>query len=60
MSITKLKTVGIWHEARWRDSVAVEGQGSLRGRVITGMLTGGDPDPDGLTVAEDHRAERAR
>ena len=60
MSITKLKTVGIWQAARWRDSSAVEGQGSLRGRVITGMLTGGDPDPDERTVAGDPRAERAR
>jgi hypothetical protein len=59
MSITKLKTVGIWQAARWRDS-AGEGQGSLRGRVITGMLTGGDPDLDELTVDEDPRAERAR
>lgn len=60
MSITKLKTVGTWWAARWQDSAAVEGQGSLRGRVITGMLTGGDPDLDELTVTEDPRAERAR
>jgi hypothetical protein len=60
MSITKLKTLGIWHTARWPDRAAAEGQGSLRGRVITGMLTGGDPDPDELAVAQDQRAERAR
>jgi hypothetical protein len=58
MSITKLKTVGSW-PTRWRDS-AVEGQGGLRGRVITGMLTGGDPSSDELTVEPDHRTGRDR
>ena len=59
MSITKLKTVGSWHTARWRDSVTVDGQGGFRGRVITGMLTGGDPLSE-EAVAPDPRAERAR
>jgi hypothetical protein len=59
MSITKLKTVGSWHTRRWRDS-AVEVQRGFRGRVITGMLTGGDPGPDELTVAPDPRPEPAR
>jgi hypothetical protein len=59
MSITKLKTVGRWHTARWRDAADDEGQGSFQGRVITGMLTGGEPISED-TVAPDPRAERAR
>lgn len=57
MSITKLKTIGSWQPRRLRDST--EGQTSIRGRVITGMLTGGDPEPDEL-AADDERAGRAR
>ncbi|HEY0480262.1 MAG TPA: hypothetical protein VGD37_22230 [Kofleriaceae bacterium] len=59
MSITKLKTVGSWHTVRWRDAAAEEGQGNFRGRVITGMLTGGESISED-TVAPDPRAERAR
>jgi hypothetical protein len=57
MSGTKLKTVGIWQTMlRWRDAGA-EPRTSLRGRVITGMLTGGDPFPDTLAVTADQRKE---
>jgi hypothetical protein len=44
MSITKLKTLGTWEPPRWRDVAAGEEPTRFRGRVITGMLTGGDPD----------------
>jgi hypothetical protein len=46
MSITKLKTLGSWEPPRWRDGAVGEGATRFRGRVITGMLTGGDPDAD--------------
>jgi len=59
MSITKLKTVGSWHMRRWRDSAA-EVQRGFRGRVITGMLTGGDPGSEELAVTQDPRAKPAR
>jgi hypothetical protein len=59
MSITKLKTVGRWHTARWRDAATEEGQESFRGRVITGMLTGSEAISED-TVAPDPCAERAR
>jgi len=60
MSVTKLKTVGSWHTAHWQDSAGAEPRPNVRGRVITGMLTGGDPPSDALTVAPDHREEPAR
>jgi hypothetical protein len=60
MSITKLRTVRNWQVSRWRDSAIAQEQRSLRGRVITGMLTGGDPCADELIAAPDPRAERAR
>jgi hypothetical protein len=62
MSITKLKTVGEWQppSPRWRDGAPVEVQGSIRGRVITGMLTGGDPISDRLPVTKVQRARRPR
>lgn len=41
MSITKLKTVGIWNLAR-RDRGLAQHAAKFRGRVITGMLTGGN------------------
>jgi hypothetical protein len=59
MSITKLKTLGSWQPTRW-DGVPVEGQANIRGRIITGILTGADPDPDELAAAQDLRAERTR
>ena len=59
MSITKLKTVGDWQPVRWQDVATVAGKGSFRGRVITGMLTGGDLDSDGRADAQE-RAERVR
>jgi hypothetical protein len=58
MSVTKLKTVGNWHLAHWQDAAVESRTTSVRGRVITGMLTGGDPSPDGLAVAQDHRRSR--
>ncbi len=38
MSVSKLKTVGSWYAAYSQDSAASER--TMRGRVITGMLTG--------------------
>jgi hypothetical protein len=60
MSVTKLKTVGIWHTAYWQDSAGAEASTKVRGRVITGMLTGGDPSSDALTVTPDQRKEQTR
>jgi hypothetical protein len=60
MSITKLKTVGNWQPPRWRDGVPVEGKGSIRGRIITGMLTGGDPGSEALADEHDQGAEQVR
>jgi hypothetical protein len=51
MSITKLKTLGSWEPPRWRDGTE-EGPTRFRGRVITGMLTGGDPDADDAAAPE--------
>jgi hypothetical protein len=51
MSITKLKTLGSWEPPRWRDG-AEDGPTRFRGRVITGMLTGGDPDADDAAAPE--------
>jgi hypothetical protein len=59
MSVTKLKTVGSW-QAHWQDSATAEIRAKIRGRVITGMLTGGDLSPDALTVAQDQRKRRPR
>ena len=52
MSITKLKTLGRWELPRWGDDAAGEEPTRFRGRVITGMLTGGDLDADDAAVAE--------
>jgi hypothetical protein len=57
MSVTKLKTVGSW-QAHWQGSAEIRTQ--VRGRVITGMLTGGDLASDPLTVAQDQREQRTR
>jgi hypothetical protein len=48
MSVTKLKTIRHWPIARWQDDAVAPGSSasSVRGRVITGMLTGGDAPPD--------------
>ncbi len=59
MSVTKLKTVGSW-QAHWQGSAAAEIRTQVRGRVITGMLTGGDLSSDAFTVAEDQREQRTR
>jgi hypothetical protein len=59
MSITKLKTVGSWYAAQRQDRAAVRGSEDIRGRVITGMLSGGEPASEELT-AEEPRCERAR
>ena len=52
MSITKLKTLGSWPPRRWRDGAVEEGPTRFRGRVIIGMLTGGDPDADDAAAPE--------
>jgi hypothetical protein len=39
MSVTKLKTVGNWQGSGWQ--VPVDHPSPIRGRVITGMLSGG-------------------
>ena len=71
MSVTKLKTVGHWQTAHrqhgavaepWTNPSDTPPSGSrehVRGRVITGMLTGGDAIPDGFAV-QDRRKEQAR
>lgn len=69
MSVTKLKTVGHWQSAYGQNN-AVVGSGttpagsranapraSVRGRVITGMLTGGDAFADARSIAPEHREE---
>jgi hypothetical protein len=52
MSITKLKTLGRREPPRWWDGAAGEEPTRFRGRVITGMLTGGDPDADDAAASE--------
>lgn len=52
MSITKLKTLGSWEPPRWREGAVGEGPTRFRGRIITGMLTGGDPDADDAAAGE--------
>ena len=60
MSITKLKkTLGSWEPPRWRDGALGEEPTRFRGRIITGMLTGGDPDADD-EAAPEPGAARAR
>lgn len=59
MSIMKLKTLGSWEPPRWRDGAVEEGPTKFRGRIITGMLTGGDPDADD-TAAPEPGAARSR
>ena len=59
MSITKLKTVGSWQPPLWGDGAVGVEHGRFRGRVITGMLTAGDPDPD-EPAAQDTRDGRTR
>jgi len=46
MSVTKLKTVGNWQAAYWQNNAVAEPRTHVRGRVITGMLTGGDSYAD--------------
>jgi len=60
MSITKLKTLGNWQPVRWEDSAAGEGQGEIRGRVITGLLTGDESPSEKSTVDPDQCAGRTR
>jgi hypothetical protein len=45
MSVTKLKTVGSWQPVRW-DNQDIEERPTARGRVITGLLTGGEAPAD--------------
>jgi len=60
MSITKLKAVGSWQPAHWQDDGVAELRTNVRGRVITGMLTGGDAVAEALAVARDQGKEGAR
>lgn len=55
MTVTKLKTVGSWPPAPRNGSAE---QARIRGRVITGLLTGDDALPEPPPVAEDRRKER--
>jgi hypothetical protein len=55
MSVTKLKTVGSWPPAPPNGSTE---RTRVRGRVITGLLTGGDALPETPPVAEDRCKER--
>jgi hypothetical protein len=60
MSITKLKTVGRWHpppQRRGDPPAEGKGKGSIRGRIITGLLTGDDPEPDERAVRPDPRTQ---
>jgi len=52
MSITKLKTIGKWEPPRWEDVAGLEEPTRFRGRIITGMLTGGDLDADDVAAHE--------
>jgi hypothetical protein len=45
MSVTKLKTVGSWQLVRW-DNHDIKARPPDRGRVITGLLSGGDAPTD--------------
>jgi hypothetical protein len=58
MSVTKLKTVGSWYAA-YADYAASE-RTNVRGRVITGMLTGGDTSPDTPAVGSEPHRPRTR
>ena len=60
MSVTKLKTVGNWQAAYWQNNAVAELRSHVRGRVITGMLTGGDAYRDTGSVAQDQGKERTR
>jgi hypothetical protein len=60
MSVTKLKTVGSWQTAHWPSNAVGDSRTNVRGRVITGMLTGGDPSSDALAVVQDRRKEPTR
>lgn len=59
MSVTKLKTVGSWQTAHSQGDAVVDLRTNVRGRVITGMLTGGDSTSDSVAVTSDQR-ERTR
>jgi hypothetical protein len=52
MSIMKLKTRERREPPRWWDDAVGEEPTRFRGRVITGMLTGGDPDTGDAAAAE--------
>jgi hypothetical protein len=53
MSITKLKTLGIWARVNW-ESMAIEARRHVRAKVITGMLTSEAcaAEPAGPVVSE--------
>jgi len=58
MSVTKLKTVGSWQPVLW-DSHDIGARSKVRGRVITGLLTGGDAQVD-PPAAQDRGKKVAR
>jgi hypothetical protein len=59
MSITKLKPVGSW-PPRGKVRAVEEEPSHIRGRIITGLLTGDDPGEDERTVAPDPQAPDLR
>jgi hypothetical protein len=60
MSVTKLRTEGTWQVVPRPHGAVTERRTKLRGRVIIGMLTGGDACPDVVAVAPEQREERTR
>ena len=58
MSVTKLRTEGTWQMLPRPHGAVTERRLNLRGRVITGMLTGGGAFPDAVAVAQEPREER--
>jgi hypothetical protein len=56
MSVTKLKTVGSWQPVRW-DNQDIAERPTDRGRVITGLLTGGDARSDTPATPEQSKEQ---
>ena len=60
MSVTELQTVENWWRVRWQSDAIAGPHTNFRGRVITGMLTGGDAYTDTGSVAQDQDKGRTR
>jgi hypothetical protein len=60
MSVTELQTGENWWRVRWQSDAIAGSRTKFRGRVITGMLTGGDAHTDIRSVALDQGKERTR